>query len=147
MGFRTCFLSCPPMAWSPYGSNDLSIDLSQETFEIGMLRDLGYFYTGSDMFRSGWDRIYSGKDPLCLHMTGSKLERYGSTQDHLHKWTHPVLESRSNRYRTHHNAYLYQFRTGSKWIRSCVNAALKSSFKHRRKHVLRSLQLYVWRPG
>ena len=40
---------------------------------------LGYVYTGSDMFRSVWDQIHSGTDPLCLHGTGSKLERYGST--------------------------------------------------------------------
>ena len=30
------------------------------------------------MFRSVWDRIHSGTDPLCLHGTGLKLERHGS---------------------------------------------------------------------
>ena len=36
------------------------------------------------MFRSVWDRILYGPDPLCLHRTGSKLERNGSIWDHLH---------------------------------------------------------------
>ena len=42
-------------------------------------KQFGYVYTGSDMFRSLWDWIHSGTDPLCLHGTGSRLERYGST--------------------------------------------------------------------
>ena len=37
--------------------------------------DLGYVYTGSNMFRSVWDQIHCGMDPLCLHGSGSKLER------------------------------------------------------------------------
>ena len=82
------------------------------------------------MFRSVWDRIHPGTDSHCLHRTGSELERYGSTLDHLHKWTHLVPDSRSDPYRIHqvpckHKAYPYQFRTGSKRIRSRVNAALK----------------------
>ena len=90
-----------------------------------------YVYMGSDMFRSVWDRIHYGTDPLCLHGTGSKLERYGSIWDHVHKWTHLVPDSRSDPYRIHqvpckHNAYPYQFRTGSKRIRSRVNAAFNS---------------------
>ena len=38
----------------------------------------GYVYKRSDLFRSVWDRILFGTDPLCSHWTGSKLERYGS---------------------------------------------------------------------
>ena len=77
------------------------------------------------MFRSIWDRIHSGTDPLCLHGTGSKLERYGFMWDHLDKWTHLVPESRSDPYRIHqvpceHKVYPYQVRTSSKR----VNAAL-----------------------
>ena len=80
------------------------------------------------MFRSVWDRIHYGMDPLSLHGTGSKLERYGFILDHLHKWTHLVPDSRSDPYPTlqvpcKHKAYLYQFRIGSKRIRSRVNAA------------------------
>ena len=94
-----------------------------------LLVDLGYVYTGSDMFRSVWDRIHYGTDPLCLHGTGSKLERYSSIWDHLHKWIHLVPDSRSDPYRIchvpcKHKAHPYQFRTGSKRIRSSVNAAL-----------------------
>ena len=79
------------------------------------------------------DRICS--DPFWIsslwygsHETGSKLERYGSIWDHLHKWT----KGRSNPYRIHQflckqEAYPYQFRTGSKGIRSlckyCVRVA------------------------
>ena len=37
------------------------------------LPHLGYVYTVSDMFKSVWDRIHFGTDPLCLHGTGSKL--------------------------------------------------------------------------
>ena len=96
-------------------------------------QDIGYVYTGSDMFRSVWDRIYYGTDPLCLHGTGSKLERYGSIWDHLHKRTHLVPDSRSDPYRIHqvpckHKTYPYQFRTGSKRIRSRVNAAINNPF-------------------
>ena len=70
-------------------------------------------------------------DPLWLHETGSKVERYGSTQDYLHKWTHLVPDSRSDPYRIHqvpckHKAYPYQFRTSSERISSRVNAALIS---------------------
>ena len=94
---------------------------------------LGYVYTGSDMFRSVLDRLHCGTDPLCLHGTGSKLERYGSISDHLHKWTHLVPDSRSEPYRIHqvpckHKVYTYQFRIGSKRIRSRVNAALQNMF-------------------
>ena len=32
-----------------------------------------------------WDRIHSGTDPLCLHGTGSELERYSSILDHPSK--------------------------------------------------------------
>ena len=86
------------------------------------------------MFRSVWDWIYSGTDPLCLHGTGSELEWYGSTWDHLHKWTHFVPDNRSDPYRIYQvpcedKAYPYQFRTGSKWIRSRVNAPLKNPRK------------------
>ena len=82
---------------------------------------LGYIYTGPDMFRSVWDRIHYDKDLLCLHGTGSKLERYGSIWDHLYKWTHLVSDSRSDPYWIHqvsceHMAYLYQFCIGSKRI-------------------------------
>ena len=85
------------------------------------------------MFRSVWDRIHYGSDPLCLHGTGSKLERYGSVWDHFRKWTHLVPDSRSDPDRIHqvpckHNAYSYRFRTGSKWIRSRVNAALRLKY-------------------
>ena len=83
------------------------------------------------MFRSVWDRIHYGRDPLCLHGTGSKLEGYGSVSDDLQKWTHLVPDSRSDQYRIYqvdvpackHKAYPYHFRTGSKRIRSRVNAA------------------------
>ena len=79
----------------------------------------------------GYVPIRLGSDPLCLHGTGSKLERYGSTLDHLHKWTHLVPDGRSDPYGIHqvpckHKAYLYQFRTGSKRIRSRENAAIMS---------------------
>ena len=92
---------------------------------------LGYVYKGSDIFRSVWDRIHYGTDPLCLHVTGSKLGRYGSILDHIHKWTHLVLDSRSYPYRIHQvprksKAYPYQFRTGFNRIRSRVNTALLS---------------------
>ena len=101
----------------------------------GLLRALGhsgYIYTGSDMFRSVWDRTHCGTDPPCLHGTGSKLERYGSIWDHLHKWTHLVPDSRSDPYRVQqvpckHKAYPYQFRISSKRIRSHLNAASMSS--------------------
>ena len=91
--------------------------------------DIGYVYTGSDMFRSICDRIHYGRDPLCLHGTGLKLERYDSIRGNLHKWIHLVPDSRSYPYRIHqvlrrHKAYPYQFCTGSKRIRSHVNAAI-----------------------
>ena len=64
------------------------------------------------MFRFVWDRIHYGTDPLCLHGTGSKLERYGSIWDRLDKWTHLVPDSRSDPYRIHqvpckHKVYPY----------------------------------------
>ena len=108
---------------------------------------LGYVYTGSDMFRSVWNRSHSGTDTLCLHGTGSKLERYGSTKDHLNKWTHLVPDSRSDPYRIHqvpckHKAYPDQFRTGSKRIRSRVNAAFSSGhFSCRLLEILHLLNL------
>ena len=74
------------------------------------------------MIRFVWDRIHSGTDPLCLHGTGSGLEWYGFTLDHL------VPDSRSDPYWIHkipckHKAYPYQFRTGSKRIlcKRCLN--------------------------
>ena len=66
---------------------DSLIDYQERVWKFMKLR---LVYTGSDMFRSIWDWVHSGTDPLCLHRTGSKLKRYGSTQDHLHKWTHLV---------------------------------------------------------
>ena len=95
-----------------------------------MVHKLGYVYTGSDMFMSVWDRIDYGTDPLYLHGTGSKLERSSSIWDHLYEWTDLVPDSRSDRYRIlqvpcKHKDYPYQFHTGSKRIRSRVNAALK----------------------
>ena len=70
-------------------------------------------------------------DPLCLHWTGSKLERYGSIWDHLHKWTHWVQDNRSHPYRIHQvrvNTRLIRNNfvpvpNGSKRIWSRVNAA------------------------
>ena len=91
---------------------------------------LGHVYTGSYMFRSVWDQIHYGTDPLCLHGTGLNLERHGSIWDHLYKWTrYLVPDSRSDPYRIQqvpckHKAYPYQFHTGSKRIRSRVNSAL-----------------------
>ena len=86
------------------------------------LHGIGYV-----QIRLGSDPL--GRDLLCLHGTGSKLERNGCIWDHLHKWTYLVPDSRSDPYRIHqvpckHKAYSYQFRTGSKRIRSNVNAAL-----------------------
>ena len=75
---------------------------------------LGYVYTGSDMFRSVWNRIHYDRDLLCLHGTGLKLERIGSIWDRLHKWTHLVPDSRSDPHRIHqisYKAHPYQFRT------------------------------------
>ena len=90
---------------------------------------LGYVYTGSDLFRSIWDWIHSCS-LLCLHGTSSKQERYGSTKDHLHTWTHLVPDSRSSyqfyQVSCKHKTYQYKFRTGSKRIRSGVNAAFIS---------------------
>ena len=63
-----------------YGSTLFTRDqICSDPFGIGstMVR-IHFVYTGSDMFRSVWDRIHCGTDPLCLHGTGSKLERYGS---------------------------------------------------------------------
>ena len=65
----------------------------------GILR---YVYTRSDIFRFIRDRIHYGTNPICPHGTGSKLERYGSIWDHLHKWTNLVPDSRSDPYRIHH---------------------------------------------
>ena len=86
------------------------------------------------MFRSVWNRTY-GTDPLFLHGTGSKLKQYGSIWDHLYKQIHLVPDSRSDPYRIHqvprkHKAYLYQFCTGSKWIRFRVNAASVSKMPY-----------------
>ena len=47
------------------------------------------------------DRVYSVPFGLgstmvrihCLHETGSKLERYGSISDLLHKWAHLVTDN------------------------------------------------------
>ena len=93
------------------------------------LQSLGCVYKESDMIRSIWDWTHYGTGSLCLHETGSKLERYGSLWDQLHKWTHLVPDSRSDPYWTHQvpcecKAYPYQFRTGSKQIRPRVNTAL-----------------------
>ena len=49
----------------------------------------------------GYVQIRLGSDPLCLHGTGSKLERYGSFWDHLQKWTHLVPDGRSDLYQIH----------------------------------------------
>ena len=81
------------------------------------------------MYRSVWDLMHYGMDPLCLDGTVMKLERYDSISDHLHNWTHLVPDSRSDPYRIHqvpykHKAYSCQSRTGSKRMRSRVNAAL-----------------------
>ena len=54
-------------------------DNSDYQFSLINETQLGYVYTGSDMFRSVWDPIHSGTDPLSLQGTGSKLEQYGST--------------------------------------------------------------------
>ena len=54
---------------------DSLIDYQERVWKFMKLR---LVYTGSDMFRSIWDRVHSGTDPLCLHGTGSKLKRYGS---------------------------------------------------------------------
>ena len=70
-----------------------------DTANIGRCSFLGYVYTESDMFRSVWDQIHYGMDSLCLHRTGSKLERYSSIWDHFHKDTHLVPDSRSYSYR------------------------------------------------
>ena len=89
---------------------------------------LGYVYTGSDKFRSVWDQIHCGTDPLCLHGTSSKLERYGSIWDRLHKWTHFVPYSSSNPYRIislYVDTRLIHTNFVSKWIQSRVNAALQ----------------------
>ena len=95
---------------------------------------LGYIYTPSDIFRSVWDRVHYGTDPLCSHGTGKKQERYSYIWNHLRKWNHLVLEGRSDPYRIHqvsckHKAYPYQFRTCFERIRSCVNAALTFSLQ------------------
>ena len=45
------------------------------------------------MFRHVWDRIHCVTDPLCLHGTGLKLERYGSN---------PRPDSRSDPHRVHY---------------------------------------------
>ena len=81
---------------------------------------------------SVWDRIHYDTDPLCSQESRSKLKRYGSIWDHLHKWTHLVPDSRSDPYWIHqvpckHKAYSYQFRTGFKRMPSLVNAALMIS--------------------
>ena len=69
-----------------------------------------------------------GTDPLCLHGTCKKQERHGYIWDNLHNWTHLVPDSRSDPYCIHqvpckNKAYPYQFRTGSRRIRSRVNTA------------------------
>ena len=60
-----------------------------------------------------------------IHGRGTILERYSSKLDHFHKWTHLVPDKRTDLewicqvpYKC--NAYPYQFRTGSKQIRSRV---------------------------
>ena len=60
--------------------------------------------------------------------TGPVRNWDGTVPYRVHKWTHLVPDSRSDPYRIHqvpceHKAYPYQFRTGSKQIRSRVNAA------------------------
>ena len=68
-----------------------------------------YVYTGSDIFRSAWDWIHHGMDPLCLHRTGWKQEQHDSILYHLHKWTHLVPDSRFDLYwikRAHVNTRL-----------------------------------------
>ena len=90
-------------------------------FKVFSIIHLGYVYMGSDMIRSIWDQIHYGTDPLCLHGTSLKLERHTSTWGHLLEWNHLVPDSRSNLYWIH--AYLYQIRTGSKWMQSHVKPA------------------------
>ena len=53
------------------------------------------------LYGIGYVKIRLGSDPLCSNGTGSKLERYGSPSDHLHKWTHLVPDSRSDLDRIH----------------------------------------------
>ena len=93
---------------------------------ISVLLRLRLHWIGYVPIRLGSDHY--GTDPLFLHGTGSKLELYGSIWDRLDKWTHLVPDSRSDPYRIHqvpckHKAFPYQFRIGSKRMRSDVNAA------------------------
>ena len=99
---------------------------------------LGYVYTGSDMFRSVWDRIHYGRDLLCLRGTVSKLEWNSSIWDHLHKWAHLVPDSRSDPCRIHQipckhksppSPFSSRLLSGSKEIWSNVNDALTVSQK------------------
>ena len=110
-------------------------------------QDYGCVCTGSDMFRSVWNRIRCGADPLCLQRTGSKPERYSSIWDHLykwyssiwdhlHKWAHLVPDSRSDPYRIHqvpckHKAYPYRFQLDPVPCKHCLygsEACYNSSF-------------------
>ena len=87
-----------------------------------------YIYIYMDIFRSAWDWIHHGMDPLYLHRTGWKQGQHDSILYHLHKWTHLVPDSRFDPYWIHqvplkHKACLYQFHTSSKHIRYFVNTA------------------------
>ena len=84
----------------------------------------------------GYVQIRLGSDPLwygslCLHGTGSKLERYCSLWDHLHIWTHLVPDSRSDPYRIHQvrvntrliRASFYPFQTDPVPCKRCFNVS------------------------
>ena len=80
------------------------------------------------MFKSVWDRIYYGTDRFYLHGTGGLVRNCNGTVQYA-----ITFISEPNWYQIadlihkvpcKHKADPYQFRTGSKWIRSRVNAAL-----------------------
>ena len=128
----------------------MKASLSLKIFGVFVLEVLGYVYTGSDMFRSVWNRSHSGTDTLCLHGTGSKLERYGSTKDHLHKWTHLVPDSRSDPYQIHqvpckHKVYpgpiSYRFQTDPVPCKRCLSFGHFSCRLFEILHLLNLLRL------
>ena len=96
-------------------------------------------YAEFKVFDATFTRVRISADPsgigstlVRIHSvcTGRVLNWNGTVphRDHLHEWTHLVPDSRSKPYRIRqvpckHKAYPYQFRTGSKRIRSSVNAA------------------------
>ena len=95
----------------PFGTGYIQIRLRSDMFQIRL---------GSDMFRSVWDRIH-------FVYTGP-IRNWNGTVPYAITFIIGV-SSRSDPYRIYqvpceHKAYPYQFRTGSKRIRSRVNAAL-----------------------